>query len=262
MRGELGIIGTRYHFADLYGHLAENEAKRATFHFPALDKNDRSTWESKFATEYLHEMRRRMGNINFSAQMQNDVEVMKGEIFQLDDMKTCRESEVPRDLVYFIGVDLAITQNEEADYFSTTTGGLDLSTGVYYIVDAMEARLRFGEQTSAIVEGNQRWAPLRIGLEINAYQEAQLQHLQDTETDDPIPVVGLHTGTDKIARAWKLTALFESGKIVFVERLSYLIEKFIRFPNTEKKDWFDSFDNMVRVSRMRARKKRREVGLI
>ncbi len=261
-RGELGVSGTRYHPADLYGHLIKNEMEGALYHLPALDTAGRSTWEDKFSTEYLIDLRHRMGNLLFSAQMQNDVEIMKGEIFNFDDMRTCKESELPRDLIYFLGVDLAIRQTEESDNFSITVGGLDRSTGTYYVVDHFEGHIRFSEQTKKIVSMAREWNATRIGVEINSYQEAQLHQLQDIDLDDPLPVVGLHTGTDKISRAWKLTPLFEQGRVVFLERFHDLVENFVRFPNTPKKDWFDSFDHMVRVSRMRTRKTRREVGLL
>jgi predicted phage terminase large subunit-like protein len=261
-RGELGVVGTRYHFADLYGHLLEHEAKGTAYRFPALDASGHSTWEEKFSTEHLLDLRQRMGNIYFSAQMQNDVEVMKGEIFHYDDMKTCKESELPKNLVYYIGVDLAIRQTEEADFFSITVVGLDKVTGTYYVVYHYEGKLRFSEQTKKIISVTREWNPIRVGVEINAYQEAQLHQLQDFEPENPLPVFGLNTGTDKITRAWKLTPLFEQGRVVFLEKFHDLVENFVRFPNTEKKDWFDSFDHAVRVSRMRVRKARREVGLL
>lgn len=266
-RGEMAVIGTRYHFADLYGHLIDGEMKGAVYHLPALineegkaDVKGRSAWEEKFSTEELLKRRAKMGNIIFAAQMLNDVEAMKGEIFSYDDCRTCRRDELPRDLEYFVGVDLAIKQKEESDNFSIIVLGFDRKASTYYVVDYFEGKLRFSAQTKRIIDAWKEWDASRIGIETNSYQEAQLQNLQDA--DRSVPVFGLHTGTDKVSRAWRLTPLFESGRVVFLDHFQDLIEKFVKFPNTSTKDWFDAFDLAYRASTVRKRKKRREIGLI
>lgn len=270
-RGEMSIIGTRYHFDDHYGHLIENECEGSTLHIPALVNeegeadavNGDSSWEEGFPTEELYKRKHKMGNIIFSAQMQNDVEAMKGEIFQFDDIRTCSEDDLPNDLVFYTGSDLAINQKESSDMFSYLTGGYHKKTGTYYIVDFFEGRLRFSQQTAAIIDNARRWNVAKSGVETNAYQEAQLQHIEDE--DGEIPIVGIKTTSDKISRAWKLTPLFETGKVVFLDKFQDLIEKFVKFPNTAKKDWFDAFDVMVRTSKKKRRRRRdpdEEFGLL
>lgn len=274
-RGELAVVGTRYHFADLYGHLLAHEMSDSTYYLASLVdehgkpniETGRSTWEEKFPTEELYKRRDKMGRIIFGAQMQNNVDAMKGEIFKYDDMRTCRDDEVPRDVDCYVGVDLAIRRREESDNFSITVGAIDKSTDTIYVVDVFEGKLRFSEQTTKILDVAREWNAARVGIEINAYQEAQLQNVEDrqeqeSDENEKIQIVGLHTGADKTARAWKLTPLFEQGKIVFTDRCAHLIEKFVLFPNNEFDDWLDSFDLMVRASRMRRRKPRKEVGLL
>ena len=83
-RGEHHRLGTRYHYADLYGHLIANELKGAYQIIPALDEHRRSPWPEKYSAKWFDKRRRESGLIIFNAQYQCDTEAMKGEIFGYD----------------------------------------------------------------------------------------------------------------------------------------------------------------------------------
>lgn len=65
-RGENHKHGTRYHFADTYGHLIANELKDHHQIIPALDEKGRSPWPEKYPPEWFEEKRRQMGTILFN----------------------------------------------------------------------------------------------------------------------------------------------------------------------------------------------------
>jgi predicted phage terminase large subunit-like protein len=260
-RGEHHRLGTRYHYADLYGHLLANELKGHTQIIKALDEHGRSPWPAKYPPKWFADKRKKSGIIIFNAQYQCDTEAMKGEIFQYDDCQRVEESEIPTELRVFMGIDLAISEKEAADKFAIVVLGVDADKQ-YYCLDYFEDQLRFNAQTAKIKAMYKKWQPIRACIEVNAYQAAQYQTLKDGDKDIRLkPVV---TDKDKISRAWKLSPLFEDKRVFFKKNQHTMIEHMVLFPNHRYKDLFDAFDLAVKASRLKSKgdRKRREPGLI
>lgn len=255
-RGEHHRQGTRYHYADLYGHLIENELKEHTQRIQALSEHGQSPWPEKYPPEWFLKRKRESGMIIFNAQYQNDTEAMKGEIFQYD---YCQQVEPkawpkPEDLRIFMGVDLAISEKESADKFAIVViGALPDGSGIF-VLDFYEGQLRFKAQTEKIIEYYNKWDPIKIAIETNQYQEAQYQNLKDELPD--IRVKQVKQEKDKITRAMKLSALFEDRKVFFRKgQQDLLIEHLVLFPNHRYKDLFDAFDLAVTQARGKRRRK-------
>ena len=262
-RGEHHRLGTRYHFADLWGHLIENELEDHHQIIKALDDKERSPWPEKHTPEWFKQKKAKAGLIIFNAQFQNDTEAMKGEIFQFDDCQQVNDSEVPPfgELQIFMGVDLAISQKEKSDLFAIVVGGFDKIDNCY-IIDYYEGHLRFNAQTKMIKKYYKKYDPIRAGIEINAYQEAQYQNLKDDDRD--IRLTPINTSKDKIVRAWKLSPRFEDKRMFFRKGLGRLIDALVLFPNFRYKDGFDALDFMVqaKLKKKRRRPPRKEPGVI
>jgi phage terminase large subunit-like protein len=209
---------------------------------------------------------RRNGRILISgnSQYQNDTEAMKGEIFAYDYCQQLGPDEFPDNvdkLRIFMGVDLAITQHEDADKFAIVVLGITPDRSQCFFLDHFEGHLRFTDQTRKIIEFVDRWDPIRVGLETNQYQEAQKQVLEDAEragkTD--IRLKGFQTDVDKRQRAWKRSAWFEDKRMFFRRSNELLIEHFVLF--TGKKgtacDTFDAFDLAMRAMEKKSRRRRK-----
>lgn len=56
--GELHVLGTRYHYEDLYGHLMKNEMSDCHMIVPALDDEGRTPWPQKFSARFFTDLRR------------------------------------------------------------------------------------------------------------------------------------------------------------------------------------------------------------
>lgn len=258
-RGEHHRLGTRYHYDDMYGHLIANELKGHHQIIPAL-KDGRSPWPEKYPPQWFQEKRNKSGLIIFNAQYQCDTEAMKGEIFQYDDCQIVDEKDLPGGLRIFMGVDLAISEKEQADKFAIVVIGVD-DTERHYALDYFEGQLRFNQQTAKILEYAKRWDPIRTAIETNAYQDAQYQNLKDE--DAGLRLTPIIQDKDKITRAWKLSAVFEDKRMFFKKGLGLLIEHLVLFPNHRYKDLFDALDLAVRASKMKQKKRsRREPGVI
>ncbi len=261
-RGEHHRLGTRYHYDDLYGHLITNELKEHHNIIPALGPCGRSPWPDKYPPKFFAEKRRKSGTIIFNAQYQCDTEAMKGEIFQYDHCQKYDPEKLPGKMRIFMGVDLAIAESDKADMFAIVVIGVTPDR-YYYVLDFYEARLRFGAQTKKILEYYKKYDPVRCAIETNAYQLAQYQNLKDGDRD--LRLKKVITDKDKRARAWKLSSLFEDGRVFFSPSHEALISHLVLFPSFKFMDLFDAFDLAVKASKMRKRKRRRrnaEPGLI
>jgi len=274
--GRRHIIGTRYHYDDLYGHLEKNEMAATTQVIRALDEQGRSPWPDKFPASFFTDKRKHLGLIIFNSQYQCDTQAMQGEVFDYDDIDFCDASDVPDDVVGVAGFDLAIKTQEANDRFAEVSIGVT-PDGHIYILSSWTKHLRFGAQTDRICEtwksGADGWFSsgeegtsglLEMGIETNAYQDAQYQTLEDTVAG--IRIVAVNTLKDKYTRALKLANHFERGKIHVVGRQPQLVEQLVLFPNGDFDDLFDALDIAITVAfrrrRRRTRRRRDRVGVI
>ena len=264
-RGEIHILGTRYHYEDLYQHFQDHEYKGKTLVIPALDENDQSVYPEKFKTAYLHELREDAGPIIFNSQYQCNTEAMKGEIFAYDDCDIVPAESYPAldRLKVGVGVDLAIGEGEQHDFFAIVVVGED-EHGHLWVLDFIEQRLSFSAQQATIEDVYQRFERSIIGafIEANAYQKAQPGELKKKHPSWLIRPVLTHR--DKVTRAWKLTPIFEQRRIHFMPHHTKLIDRLVSFPHG-KRDLFDALDFAItglQGKRLRERTRRAEPGLM
>lgn len=277
--GEHHRLGTRYHYADLYGHLKDGspdgsggELRRHTQIIPALDERGRSPWPEKYPPKWFQEKKIKSGTIIFNAQYQCDTEAMKGEIFKYDQCIQVDADDWPSesDLKIFTGVDLSIGEKEKNDLFAIVvigcTGSVmrgNKSDFRVYVLEYFFGHLRFSEQTDKIVHMIDKWKPIATGIEINAYQRAQLHEVTDRRP--MAKLVPINTDKDKMTRAHLLQPMFEQERMHFKKGLQGpLIDQLVLFPNHQYKDGFDALDLSVQTAKKAPRRKRRafEPGLM
>jgi phage terminase large subunit-like protein len=263
-RGEHHHLGTRYHYADLYGHFIKNELEKHHQVFPALDAEGRTPWPEKYPIKWFHGKKVKAGTIIFNAQYQCDTEAMKGEIFQYDDCQPIDADKVPKKVRIFMGEDLAISQKEQNDQFAQVIVAVDIHSN-YYVMYAFAKHLRFRQQVSKTQATYHKYDPIRAAVEANAYQEALYHELKDTDVE--MRVIPIHTSQDKITRAWKLSSIFEDKRMFFVKDapgVLELIDQLVMFPSNPRDDLFDALDLAIGASTARKKRKRlrEEPGLI
>lgn len=274
--GQLHILGTRYHYEDLYGHLSAVQPDGAggdmigkTLVIPALktvtkdgEQVEVSPWPDRHSPDWFKDKREKYGLIRFNSQYQCDTEAMKGQIFRYDDFQTIDPERATKlgfdEAPIYMGVDLAIGEDDQNDMFAIVVQAK--KGDFYYTKEFYEGRLRFAAQTQKIVDIALRHKVTRVAIETNAYQKAQYHELRRLHPE--LNVVPIITSKDKVSRAWKLAASFENQKHFFAQNMHKLIEHMVLFPGYRFKDLFDAFDLAVLSSEKRQRKPRSEPGVL
>jgi len=275
--GCLWVIGTRYHYEDQYGRLVKQqpdgtggEMATTTLIIPILRDDGKPEWPERFPDSVIATYKAG-GIIRFNSQYMCNCDAMQGQIFQYDDCQVLTpEQEAAVDwesLRVYHGVDLAIKQDEEADMFAQVVigfgpdpSGAKGGPDHMFIIDFQEEHLRFAEQTKAIIKKRKQCKPIRTGVEANAYQEAQIQALEDKNERGIIPI---YTIKDKVTRANNLEAKwFHTKRVWFKKVHQHLVEILVLFPNYRYKDLFDALDIAAETASKKKRKPRKEPGLL
>lgn len=264
---KIRIRGTRYHPDDLYDHLMYHDPKfkNSTNIIPALNEEGESNIPDTYTTQFLLEQKESMGSIYFESQYNQNPSGIQGDIF--DEVFFRYTKDFPDDLVIFTGVDLAIGLKDQNDKFAVVTVGIDKKSLKIYILNHYAGKLTTVEQNNKIKEIFDKYNPIMVGIESNAFQAAKLQELKNNPEWADIRAVPLFTQKDKVTRAQLLSVRFERGEIYFhkSDKDGDLVEQLLSFPNGRYDDLFDALDFAINTAfrkKKKNNKKRREPGLL
>lgn len=149
-----------------------------------------------------------------------------------------------------IGIDLAISEKESADYTAMVAGyvyGYGNETTIYILPHPTNARLTYPEQVEHIkafhTAHKQKCWWVKIYIEDVGYQRALVQAFDTSRYD----VVGVQTGrSDKTARLRLTTSFIKEGRVLFPETgCDHLIEQMVRFGKETHDDLADAFAMLV-----------------
>ena len=296
--------GTRYHYDDLYGHFIEQakaekmEQEHAmmeeasdeedvrplrVLRLKAIQDDNTSLWENKFPIRKLLRKKSRMGSIRFNAQFQNETDLMKGKVFKEEYFRFYKRDEIHvPDLEIYQGVDLAIGQKQENDYFALVTKGYDPMTNFAYTLDVVHGRYTFRDQMILILwkagkdldeiksilgipdlpvkhiiklfKGQPKHAKRqydtvkKIGIESVAYQKVLPEELIMRTRD--LPIFQIQQKLDKKSRLEKYSARWENGMEFLPEDNSCvnLVEELLLFDDGEHDDLPDAHEICNRVA--------------
>ena len=145
----------------------------------------------------------------------------------------------PAGLPVVLGVDLAISQKEDADYTAIAALSLDPATGHVWLREIERHRESFQGVLSRIREAAERWQPRMIGIEQVQYQAAVVQELLRTTS---LPVRGVRPDRDKLTRFLPLLTRYEQGMVRHdTARVpAWLREELLAFPQGRNDDGVDA----------------------
>jgi predicted phage terminase large subunit-like protein len=228
--GAIVLTMTRWHDDDLAGRLLKEMAAGGEHwdivSLPALAEEDdplkRKPGEALCPARYdvaaLDRIKKRLGAYSFAALYQQRPTPREGALFKRDWFgkdKIKDPSEVPANLRWCRGYDLAVSQKTSADYTASFRCAFD-KAGNLYIADGMRKRLEFPEQKRYVVQRMVDEKRTAHGIEKALHGEALVQDLRRVPAIRHVPLKAVKVDTDKFTRALAWADLAEEGKVFLV----------------------------------------------
>ena len=138
-----------------------------------------------------------------------------------------------------LGVDLAISEREGADWTVILAMSRDPDSGLVYVREVERHRIGFAETLAKIKAAAQRWSPTTIAIEQVQYQAAVVQELARTTT---LPVRGIRPDRDKVTRFAPLLTRYEQRLVRHdpVRVPPWFVEELLAFPEGQFDDGVDA----------------------
>lgn len=234
--------------------ISEEKLSGSFFEFPLLDENNQIAWQAKYPTlDDIEKLKTSFTQESayyreYLLRIISDADrvVYPEWIHYYDNLP----SPDGRDFEFAgIGVDLAISEKESADYTAMVSAyvfGSDEDLKVYILPNPVNKRLNFPTAvetaislSKTVVNGERT----KLYIESVGYQEAFIQHLASKN----VPVEGVKTrGQDKRTRLTLVTHLIQQGKVWFPRTgAEELIEQLVGFGVERHDDLADAFSLLL-----------------
>lgn len=257
--GDQVLVGTRWHFADLYGFIMDNMADQySVFHKGVYAADGSPVWPEKFTAERVENIRKRMesdpnsGRQMFVAQYLNQVIDEKNASFKRTLMRFFSPGEEPTNLAVSIAVDPAISEKETADRTAFTVRGVD-EKGQWWILETIARR---GVTPTEIVDKlfelyakySEKYSVDAIGVEAQAYQKSLMYAIQDEMKKRGVFFNLVELGNWRSSKELRIKGLiprYDMGMILFRkpgtgDDSEILVDELLRFPKSPNDDAIDS----------------------
>jgi phage terminase large subunit-like protein len=283
--GAVFVIGTILHFDSLLQRLlklAQSERLYEWRIYRAIKDDGSILWSDRFNKQTLADLRRILGTLAFNSEYLNIPIDEEARLYRPEWIKWYTGNELAYDkearrwmwrgeaLEVYVGVDPAIAENEQADYFAVVVLGVARESKSLVILYAFADRMDFPTQVQEIIRLDATWQPRQIGIEKNAYQRALPQQLMRESAK--LTIKQLQNSAQKYTRILAASVPFENGQ-VYMRRavegepgeidetgqvrvfstMQALYTQLMQYPMSANDDLCDSLENAMQVARIRAR---------
>jgi phage terminase large subunit-like protein len=240
------MVGTRYHFADLYGTVIKEKWYKDRVFVRSVVENGRPIY-SFFTLAMLAKIRQRQGAYEYSCQYENNPIPKDDQVFP--PPYPVFDFLPPGKYTYYMTVDPAATTKRYSDETAIVITAVN-SEGYIYVVDAYGYKKNPDENASEILRMAIRYSPILCGMELGL-QEG-LQYLLDIKIREyeqrtrkkirtrfiKIDAPRSMSKEEKIGK--HVGGLLRAGRIFIQEDLSELMAQMEFFPKAEHDDILDA----------------------
>lgn len=260
------VVQTRWHEDDLAGWLLE-EAKQGgdlaekweVLRLPALAEEDdplgrppgAALWPARFNEARLAKIKRALGGYLWAGMYQQRPQPAEGGLFKRQWFRYFAE----RDGYYLLltpeGVrrvrvgscrrfqtcDPAASESDSADYFVLATWAVTPKKDLL-LLDVIRVRLEGPDQPNLFRQARTKWGPGFQGVESASFGLTLIQQL----VREGLPIRKLEAKGDKVARAWPISARYETGMVYHLAGAPWLADyeaELVVFPNGAHDDQVD-----------------------
>jgi predicted phage terminase large subunit-like protein len=219
--GVIIVVGTRWGVGDLYEDLITPKdeggkgwrslVRSALIADETQPLKYRSLWPEEFSVERLLAMRSDQGSAIFAAGMLNDVSgLAAGNIFNPDDFQYFKRLPEGHEYTIRMGVDLASSTKERADYTARVTTAED-EEGNFYVLSYHRDKIATGH-SQFVVDGWTTYPNMAaVMIEKVQYQSTLIEELMRDHSK--IPVIAVAADKDKTTRGRAVAAKYQSHKV-------------------------------------------------
>jgi predicted phage terminase large subunit-like protein len=171
---------------------------------------------------------RELPNIVFQQEFLAEFIDVQGALVKREHLTHMSSDRVPKTLRIGMGVDLAISKSETADFTAIAVVGYDPDSGRRYVLDVWRGKVGFHDVVTTIRQYAEKWKPQRINIEAVQYQVAVVQDLLRKTS---LPVKAIKPDRDKVTRFHGLLARYEQLLVTHVTNLDPEFEReLLSFP--------------------------------
>jgi len=249
------IVGTRWHFDDLYNHLIKNLEIKNYVETP-YNEDGSLRFPSRITPEIIKLKKKDLGPIMFSCQMMNDPLPAETAVFQESMLHFYNRKDVDNHNLKFYGfVDLSMGKTQQSDYTAIVTIATDEE--YIYIWDAIVRRQPPSQSIENIIALDNLYNYEVFGGESNAFQELFIEQLEGKldEAEKDLYVKHVKHTTDKVARISSMQPIINSGIVLFPSdyknnpNLVLLVDQLLHFGATDHDDAPDALEGAIELSR-------------
>lgn len=254
------LIGTRWHYDDLYGRLIRQEEKRRSdqqdrgedikpvyylYRRKAIEKGT-PIWPERFTKDELDRLKtEELGSYVYSCQYDNEPLPEEDAHFKRDHIKFIDELDLPEGLVNFVTVDMADEETTRGDFTVITVTSFD-EYGSMYVREIQRGKFSQFRLLEMIHATKKRWDARLVGIETTGFQRNIVRgYKHQAEVEGWfIPWKEINRGkSSKFQRGLGLQPRVERGDFYIVEGIKdaeWLIEEMITFPLGVNDDILDT----------------------
>lgn len=164
--------------------------------------------------------------------------------FRKSDMPAMQDKDRNGRKLYYVGVDLAFTLAQSADYTVFVVGGVD-DEGVTNIVEVIHQRMDSVDAVQTMLDLNKKYQPQYFFFEKGALTNSVLPHLHKAmeENNNYFSYELLARVTDKVQFAQTIRSRMRIGKVRFDKQSDWYIDleqECLRFPRDAHDDQVDA----------------------
>lgn len=250
--GNICVIGTRYHFDDLYGWIMADDNYDIMLR-SAINEDDTLYFQERLSREYIASQFRIMGSYVASGQYYNNPINPVDQVFKEHWIQACiRDFHIPdvEKLTRVMYIDPAMSTGTRSDYTAMVVAGMN-KRGDIFVLDCIREKLLDDELIERAYWLAGKWNPEVVGVEVNAAQKLYLKIFQlegeKREKFLPVRAVEHTTRRDKDFRIRGLMPFVERGQIHISPGMDALLTEMRRYVvgSTEHDDQLDALEGAV-----------------
>ena len=254
--GILIIIGTRWHYNDLYGYIIDNEIGKHAVSFgwdyyleKAIRDNGSLFFPHRLTQSFLDRMKYAQGSYLFSLQYQNEPVSQEDAVFPKKWITYYHQ--LPEHLRMTMTIDPALSTTRTADYTGIVICGTDKEKNIY-VVDYVRARLNPTAFINKVFDLFEEYKPIAIGIETVIFQKILKYSLMEEaqKRGAYLPLRKLSgEKTKKDRRIQALVPYFEHKRIFIRPTMTELEDELLRYPKLKHDDLIDALSFQIELWR-------------